>query len=250
MWPSAVFLAQWIAANPSCIQNKCILELGAGCGLSGIAAAITARFFSMDSFNILLTDFNEKVICNLRRNIILNDLNDIVNCNGMSIVQTAKLDFYMHNYNENSHCNNVYYESDGEHKDEEFSNGMKIGRGWIDGHTGEIRDQVDIILGADIICKPEDATAVSKTIYSALKVGGKAILVCGDSSHRFGMDVFKEELEKVDGLKVSCQCISGMEDNNSFLCNKIMSKIDEGLHLTSGYVNGMKLQFIQVTKVN
>jgi len=235
MWPSAVVLAHWIAANPIFVRNKTVLELGAGCGLTGIAAGITAKIdhsknddkneTSMDQIpktHILLTDFNQKVIENLGHNIQLNGLDNETlrrqkQANKVSM-ETAKLDFYMHTNN----------------------SGMTFEDGWIDAATGQIRDPVDIILGADIICKPEDAVAVSKTVYNALKVGGEALFICADSKHRFGMDIFKEELEKFDGLNVHCQNVDGKDEYRNG---------NSGLHLTSGYIADMSLIMLRVKKI-
>merc|ERR1711957_823073 len=101
-------------------------------------------------------------------------------------------------------------------------------------------------LGADIICKPADAVAVSETIFHSLKVGGEAILICAGSKHRYGMDIFKEELEKIKGLQVSCQSVTEMEDEHLFLNGNVE---DSGLELTSGYVEGMNLIFFRVKKI-
>ena len=39
MWPSAVALSSWLIANPTVLYNKQIIELGAGCGLTGLVAS-------------------------------------------------------------------------------------------------------------------------------------------------------------------------------------------------------------------
>lgn len=69
MWPSAVALSRWLVSNPSVIKNRSILELGAGCGLSGLVAA------GLQPSSVALTDFNPKVLENLERNIALNNVN-------------------------------------------------------------------------------------------------------------------------------------------------------------------------------
>jgi predicted nicotinamide N-methyase len=38
-WPSAVVLSSWLLANPEILYNRQILELGAGCGLTGLVAS-------------------------------------------------------------------------------------------------------------------------------------------------------------------------------------------------------------------
>ena len=39
MWPSAVVLSRWLVSNPTELRGKTVLELGAGCGLTGLVAA-------------------------------------------------------------------------------------------------------------------------------------------------------------------------------------------------------------------
>ena len=39
MWPSAVVLSSWLLENPHVLYNKDIIELGAGCGLTGLVAS-------------------------------------------------------------------------------------------------------------------------------------------------------------------------------------------------------------------
>ena len=146
MWPSAVALASWIVTNPDCVLGKRILELGSGCGLTGLtAAAILSESMAgacCDSLSssfpsVILTDFNDKVLQNADRNILLNNFD--------GLASTAKLDFYA-------------------------QNGKNRGGGWVDG-SGAQQNPVDVILAADIICKPEDAVAAADTIYDALRPG-------------------------------------------------------------------------------
>ena len=38
VWASALLFSQYLADNPSRLENKTIVELGAGCGLPGLTA--------------------------------------------------------------------------------------------------------------------------------------------------------------------------------------------------------------------
>jgi Lysine methyltransferase len=87
MWPSAAALSQWISTNPTIIEESShILELGAGCGLVGIAAACI-RETCQKSYDcsspkcsdpqiVTLTDFNPRVLRNLERNVALNGVSE------------------------------------------------------------------------------------------------------------------------------------------------------------------------------
>lgn len=38
-WPSSFVLSNYIASHPELVQNKCVLELGAGVGLPGLVVS-------------------------------------------------------------------------------------------------------------------------------------------------------------------------------------------------------------------
>lgn len=159
MWPSAVALSRWLVTNPHVVENRTVLELGAGCGLTGLAVAA-----GLHPSNVILSDFNRKVLENLERNIALNNVD---------ATSAVGLDFYQQ-------CGDSH--------------------SWID-INGESLSAVDVIVAADMICQPDDAVAAAKTIHDALKPDGIAIVICADAKHRFGVDCFESECLKV-GLSV------------------------------------------------
>lgn len=160
MWPSAVAMSQYLVSHPSIVENKTVLELGAGCGLTGLTAS------TLNPSNVVLSDFNPKVLENLQRNIALNNANKTTTSVG--------LDFYQQS-GESDDC-------------------------WID-IDGNSHSTVDIIIAADIICQPSDAAAAAKTIHDALSNNGKALIICASGQHRFGVDCFEQECIKT-GLHV------------------------------------------------
>jgi predicted nicotinamide N-methyase len=234
MWPSAVVLSRWLVSNPSELHGKNVLELGAGCGLTGLVAAKILQDFkneidnklppsettttaSPDSGGVVLSDFNETVLKNLSGNIGLNDLNKIAIAEG--------LDFYQQDPNGN-------------------------GRRTIDGirHT----DLSELILAADVICQPEDAFAAARTIASALKEGCKAIVVSADSKHRFGV----EKLEEACNV-VGCLSVVSKSNVDNYLYDDSSSRDsddssvtarDEDMEKTSGFVHGMTLTMYTIVK--
>ena len=212
MWPSAVALASWVATNSNEIIGKHCLEIGAGCGLTGLTAASIVSDTSNVNSSVILTDFNEKVLRNADRNILLNGLE--------GVASTAKLDFYT-------------------------QKGDKITGGWIDG-SGTLREPVDVILAADVICKPEDAVASANTIYDALRPGGVAFVVSADAKHRFGVDRFSDECRRV-GLDVQISNVADMYDG-ALLSSSQGLNGGQGIEQTSGYVEGMTLTFFRVIK--
>lgn len=231
MWPSAVVLSRWLVSNPTELHGKTVLELGAGCGLTGLVAArivqdcktkqqqqekievtsssVTEGTKECNSGNVILSDFNETVVKNLKGNIDLNDLS------GTAIAEG--LDFY---------------------QQDPYGNGRLT----IDGvkHT----DLADIILAADVICQPEDAFAAARSIAASLREGGKAIVVSADSKHRFGVEKVEEACQTVGSLSIVSKL--SVED---YLCNSNSNDSkDEDMEKTSGFVPGMALTMYTIVK--
>lgn len=217
MWPSAVVLSRWLISNQSILQSKPpqrILEIGAGCGLCGLLAArlqqqqssdaSTRQDDASDSTKVLLSDFNGTVLENLDRNIALNGVQD--SC------RTVGLDFYQQS---GTSCT-----------------------GWKD-MNGVIQSPVDVVLAADMICQPSDAVSAANTIHDTLRCGGHAYVVCADATHRFGVDHFARECQRV-GLLVETHNVADLY-NGKLLQGADMEK-------TAGYVNGMSLTMFLIEK--
>jgi predicted nicotinamide N-methyase len=176
----------------------------AGCGLVGIAAArLIAQSDGVQNASVTITDVNDLVLDNLAKNILLNDVSEVA-C-------VAKLDFY------------------------EQTGDSRSGR-WTEGFTAQYKDPVDVVLAADIICQPSDSIAAAKTIYDALVPNGRAFVVCADSEHRWGIEIFQEECERV-GLAVTATNVADLRGDLLSDC-----------HNTSGYVNEMKFTFYDIQK--
>ena len=203
MWPSAVVLASWLLDHSDLLrENTKVLEIGSGCGLTGLVAArmmkkklkLASQFnkngdaeadanvdafahadvdVDVDAGGVILSDFNQKVLANLDRNIEF--LNDLRRC-----AKPLHLDFYVQGgTNREGGWKGTLFKS--------LSSAEKV-----------LEDQpgVDLVLAADTICKPADSVAVSNTIYDALVPGGEAIVVLADAKHRFGVDIFDKECRR------------------------------------------------------
>ena len=249
MWPSAVVLARWLATNPQVLssneyhktddtrqthhpdtassgtpqQHTTILEVGAGCGLTGLLAAklldSTNTTTTSTSHQVLLTDFNPHVLENLKHNILLNQVE--------SVCATRGLDFYQHVPDENTNHTNDHANNNNTHNN----------NGWWD-MDGTRHDPVNVILGADIICQPADAVAASYTIHQALRPGGRAYIVCATSKHRFGVDIFPTECRQ-RGLRVTMDHVADLYRG---------ALLVDGLEQTTGYVEGMELTMFTLEK--
>lgn len=208
MWPSAVVLSKWLVSNKDVLIGKSVLELGAGCGLVGLVAGTLINRHSQSTLSsqspeVLLTDFNPVVVKNCSLNVALNGLD--------SRVRADSLDFYEQDV---SVC------------------------GWLDSN-GRTREQVDLVLAADVICQAEDAFAVARTIRSALHADGMAIVVSANSMHRFGVDKIPEAFAGA-GLQIAKEV--DVSDFDHHTQNRELAK-------TAGYVENMTLSMYFVEKV-
>jgi len=219
MWPSAVILAMHLIKNPSLIQNSTVVELGSGCGLTGlVAAAIGAK-------SVIQTDYNDIVLENLKANV---SLNADVTCT----VTTSKLDFYLQS---GDSVSGGWYESYS--NEEDTSSNFKVRK-----------EPVSVVLAADVICKPTDAIAVSKTIFDCLVPGGKAYVLCGNVKHRFGVDSFEGACQNI-GLRVTATVLSS-DDNGNNKANDDCGDLDSLLNVCSGYVKEMDFLLFELTKLS
>lgn len=62
-------MCAYLRQHSDVIQNKKVLELGAGCGLCGLVCRMSLRAES-----VLITDGDHQVLSNLRYNVKLNGL--------------------------------------------------------------------------------------------------------------------------------------------------------------------------------
>ena len=71
VWPSSYVLARWLvtraAAAPSTLEHKVVFDLGSGCGLAGLTAALVGN-----AAEVHLSDLVPNVLSNLRHNVMLN----------------------------------------------------------------------------------------------------------------------------------------------------------------------------------
>jgi predicted nicotinamide N-methyase len=72
LWPAAESLANYLVINWSALQNCVVIELGAGCGLSGILASHLEG-----CMRVVLTDYDMGALDLLRENV---DANNRKNC--------------------------------------------------------------------------------------------------------------------------------------------------------------------------
>ena len=68
VWEAGACLAEYIIYNPHCVEDKNVVELGAGVGLTGLIAAGVCQAKSMH-----MTDYTEVCLDNLSYNVDINE---------------------------------------------------------------------------------------------------------------------------------------------------------------------------------
>ncbi|KAL4422571.1 hypothetical protein ABPG75_008768 [Micractinium tetrahymenae] len=74
IWPASIALCRYLAAHPQLTEGLDVLELGAGMGLVGLAAA------ALGARSVLLTDYEPEVLAHLASNASLNGLQQRCSC--------------------------------------------------------------------------------------------------------------------------------------------------------------------------
>jgi len=157
----------------------------------GLTSLSLSNFFQ----SIVTTDFNPLVVSNMQNNIAINDLS--------STITATTLDFYQQSGTSTF---------------------------WVD-TLGNHHPQVDYIVAADVVCNPSDAVAAAKSLHDALKYDGNATVVSNTDKHRFGVELFQSECEKL-GMVCSRE-VWGVVQVAKLSCSQSLS-------LCSGYVPGME----------
>jgi len=180
-------------------NNLRILELGSGVGINGM---ILGKYLKKPQeangschHKVILTDFDEKVLENLKFNVKLNELENICEVNHFNWedIEFMNLDFEMR-------------------KEEE----------------GISNYDVDIVLGSDIICSEHDSTLLA-LVLSKLLVCSKNqddqekkffYGIFPSQKSRFGIENFENDCNE-HGLNVSIEFITKDENEVEYLLYRI-----------------------------
>jgi predicted nicotinamide N-methyase len=192
IWTSAVLLSKYAIQNPDLFQGKVCLELGAGCGLSGLAIACCTNAKS-----VAISDFPDETMVNLlhnisrnckllERKIILskNDPNNdsilsikrTVNENGEAVEDEIRLD---DQFLSPSNVVTTALKMDWDHVET-----------WpVDPATGELQTY-DVIFASDIWYRRSYARKVAAVAEKLLRPGG--LFLCMTPSIREGLSTMEK----------------------------------------------------------
>jgi len=67
LWEAGTCLAEYLIENPTIVDGKALIELGSGCGATGLAIAACCN-----PAKVHLTDYTESCLLNLEHNLVIN----------------------------------------------------------------------------------------------------------------------------------------------------------------------------------
>ena len=200
-WPAAPCLARWAVAHRALLAGRSICEIGAGMGLTGIAAGLSAALDEGASrggnsthaatalnTHCVLSDFNDVVLQNVAYNAALADpcLNpkELPASHALLLSGEGEGD-----------CHRIFSIARHDWSLLINDNQMGGGGGGLEGAVGTPEtppllphnSQFDVILGSDMICSDEDVVGVVATLASMLRrpaaAAAAAAVAVGHPSH-------------------------------------------------------------------
>lgn len=152
IWCASIVMARWMASTDisSRFVGKSLLELGAGCGIPGLAAAMYS-----EAKTIYLTDLNPVTMNNMKYNIDLNS-----NHYHQQHLSGEKLPWV------------------------DRVKAMSID--WGDKSTWP-KEKIDFVLGSDLIYQKSIVPLLKNVVDGLLKTDGSFLYVCPDEGARDGL---------------------------------------------------------------
>ena len=145
MWPSSVLLSAYLLAHPSKFQDKVVFDLGAGCGLTSIAASLT------ECKHVICSERNdeEALIKNLQSVIALNKQE-------LLISPDASIEVIPFSWGDHEDSNHPIFQQ--QQKDHDYNS-----------------QTIDIILGSDVFYSSEDIDPILSVVYTLMRLNPELI---------------------------------------------------------------------------
>jgi len=194
LWPATVLCANWVAqdANLALIKDQVVVELGAGCGLPGLAAA-----FYGQARSVYITDIHEPTLKNAIYNIHLNSDANMNDKEGqLSPDGPLPADCVITGTSEPTavHVLNV---------------------SWTDSSTFPT-EKARVVLGSDLVYDKAILGILGPAVYEMLETGGTFLYVAPDE-FRDGMAELVQTLESQN-----LRCTSRIACADEMYCNPLM----------------------------
>lgn len=246
LWPSAMVMARWLLRTapswlpPSSSLSSCkLLELGAGVGVTGLAASLLVG-------HVTLSDYDPNVLANLHYNVSL--LQDSASSTRTNSPPSTLKSFALPP--QSSKLSSPPLQ-------EETSSPTSPGRpsslhSFLPrGHTLEVvhmdwkhlsskTEKYDVILGSDVVCSASDGEAVAGAVAALLSHTGKAYLLLPPVHVRWGVEVLTRaarDLGLVDTIeKVAREDVQGVEEEGE--------EREEDIAIGGGYEDTLQLHVL------
>lgn len=235
VWSASLILSRWIIDMRSEFKDKTVCELGAGCGLSGLAAYKYTK-----AHQVVLTDLFESTLENLRYNVELNIPTGCENCGAMQKFSSENPSGKLLQC---SRCGNAQYcsaecqkESWKSHKLVCHDAKRTIQVEALDWAEETLVGQYDILLGSDLVYHNSIVPILARTIDRVLKPDGVFYHVASDQ--RSSLDEFKTAMTELGFI---CQVYLVPE---SYKGNPL---VDESAQLFDIHFNEMEDTYFRYT---
>jgi predicted nicotinamide N-methyase len=182
IWPASIILARWVAENREVTKDKVVVELGAGCGLPGLSAAVYGGARS-----VYLTDIHEPSLSNAVFNARLN-----LNSEGDNHVFKLPLKDPSSPFIDEVFFLCSKFEDSLNIQSEKTNVVRTANVSWQD-KSSYPPEAADVILGSDLVYDSNILSLLVPAISGMLLTGGSFLYVAPDTG-RDGMDGLHDAL--------------------------------------------------------
>ncbi len=207
MWSAAIILSQLLCDFKYLVQDKTVLEIGAGLGICSFMASNCAK-------KVTISDYNDLVLKNLSRNILLNRGEELIsntlaithpNCDievkslDWDTLQSTNIDTFQYKKCTCDslniiNCHDIEVNINDIRNNDETTNSPTL-------HIAPL-DKYDVIIGSDMCCCETDAIGIAKIVQNYLSNDGIALFIVPLPQHRYGTEVIIPALNAIKGLHV------------------------------------------------
>lgn len=228
IWPASVLMARIVVENKYLFEGKVVLELGAGCGLPSLAAAVYTN-----ASTVYLTDVNDASLLNANFNVELNALQGTKysvehetattmqavteSVDAMDISKGTKHSGSCFNI-DNVNISGLADVTEGESRVIAKVHVVKLA--WQDLSTYP-SEPIDVLLGSDLVYDSNILRVLVPAVQRLIKPGGMFLYLAPDDA-RDGMVEFTAVMEAA-GLK----CVEQTQCPHSLFANPLAEEKED-----------------------
>jgi predicted nicotinamide N-methyase len=176
IWPASILLARWVTQLRDKFAGKVVAEVGAGCGLPSLAAAVYCKPAS-----VYITDIHQPALENTVHNVTLN-----------TPASTSESETGIKNVNGNDY-QTTYNFSSGSTNDSPPVYIAVRNVNWVNQETFP-PEPVDVLIGSDLVYHEDILSVLIPAVDSMLVKGGSFYYVAPNTG-RAGMESLVDALQ-------------------------------------------------------